>query len=142
MQVSNQMNPYASMNAYQQPVEVRSAAVTLPSTPIVEPKPELSPEEQLKQDREKQAKLDSLAAESEAKKDAQREAAVGFIAHESIKTQAEIYLSVAAESKVDLGGSSVVDGIATLRDLQKQNNAVAAYATYQENQAGTKPELY
>ena len=142
MQVSNQTNTYTSMNMYQQPVEQRGGAVIQPIIPEVDPTPELSPEDQLKQDSEKQAQLDAQAAESQAKKDAQREAAAGLIAHESKQTQAEIYLSVMADSKVSLGNDDLVGTIEVLRDIQKQNNTVAAYATYAENQAGGKAILY
>ena len=142
MQVSNQMNPYASMNMYQQPVEQRGGVVIQPIIPEVDPTPELSPEDQLKQDREKQAQLDAHAAERQAKKDAQRESAVSFIAHESKQTQAEIYLSVMADSKVNLGNDDLVGTIEVLRDVQKQNNTVAAYATYAENQTGGKSIFY
>lgn len=142
MQVQSQNNSYASMNMYQQPVETRLPINTLPEEPVVEASPELSPEDQLQQDREKQAALDAQAQESQEKKDAQREYAVGYVAHESKQTQVEIYLSVMSDSKVELGSDDLVSTIEILRDVQKENNAVAAYATYQENQNAEKATLY
>ena len=39
-----------------------------------------------------------------------------------------------SDGKVEVGGNDTADVIESLRDVQKQNNAVAAYATYEENQ--------
>ena len=76
---------------------------------------------------------------SEAQKSSQRETATNFLANQSKKSQVEIYLSVATDSKAEVGSNGdTVSILESLRDVQKQNNAVAAYATYQENQNPTK----
>jgi len=78
-------------------------------------------------------------AASQAQKDAQRATATDYLAHQSKKSQVEIYLSVATDSKVDLGSDGdTASIIESLRDVQKQNNAVEAYATYKENQDPTQ----
>lgn len=68
-------------------------------------------------------------AETQASQDAQRENAANVLAHKSNKSQVEIYLAVAKD-----GDDTTASIIESLRDVQKQNNAVEAYATYQENQ--------
>jgi hypothetical protein len=78
-------------------------------------------------------------AASQAQKDAQRDTATDYLAHQSKKSQVEIYLSVATDNRVEIGSDGdIVSVIESLRDVQKQNNIVAAYATYQENQNPTK----
>ena len=67
-------------------------------------------------------------------KNAMRATATDYLAHKSKQSQVEIYLAVATDSKVELGNDSTASIIESLRDVQKQNNAVEAYATYQENQ--------
>jgi len=67
-------------------------------------------------------------------KDAMRATATDYLAHKSKQSQVEIYLAVATDSKVELGNDSTASIIESLRDVQKQNNAVEAYATYQANQ--------
>ena len=93
----------------------------------------LTPEGQLNVANKEQASADAQAADDQASKDATRENAVDYVAYQSKKSQVEIYLSVATDSKVDLD-----DGTATLieslRETQKQNNTVQAYAQYQESQ--------
>ena len=74
------------------------------------------------------------AASEQAKKDEQRANGVDYIAHQSKQSQVEIYLSVATDSKVELGNDNTASIIESLRDVQKQNNAVEAYATYEQNQ--------
>jgi len=86
------------------------------------------------------AKADNVAeaeAESQAKQDNMRETGVDYIAQQSKQSQIEIYLSVATDSEVDVG-SSTASVVETLRDVQKQNDAVEAYAKYQENQNGSE----
>ena len=67
-------------------------------------------------------------------KDAMRSTATDYLAHKSKQSQVEIYLAVATEGKVELEHSDTASIIESLRDVQKQNNAVEAYATYQANQ--------
>ncbi len=58
------------------------------------------------------------------------------IERQSKKTQVEIYLSVATDSKVEIGGNNTIDSINTLRDIQKQNSMVSGHEIYQANQNG------
>lgn len=75
------------------------------------------------------------AATAQATRDEQRANGVDYVAQQSKQSQAEIYLSVATDSKVELGTNGDTASIVeSLRDVQKQNNAVEAYATYKENQ--------
>ena len=86
------------------------------------------------------AKADNVAeaeAESQAKQDNMRETGVDYIAQQSKQSQIEIYLSVATDGEVDVG-SSTANVVETLRDVQKQNDTVEAYAKYQENQNGSE----
>lgn len=118
MQVSNQTNNYQDLSVHQKPVTL---PVEEQKPSDVKPSPETKPE---------------IAEKSQEEKDQIRGAMVNQLEHQSKKTQVEIYLSVAAESKVEVGGNETIDSLNTLRDVQKQNNAVAAYASYQENQNG------
>ncbi len=72
--------------------------------------------------------------QNQAQKDAQRENATDYLAHKSMQSQVEIYLAVATDGKVDIGNDKTPSIIESLRDVQKQNNAVEAYATYDKNQ--------
>ena len=152
MEVSTQMNSFQMLNTYQQR---REGPVTLPVEPKV---PDYSPSEIYKasngnliSDREgnlsltpqgetnlnniKNEREAAAAQEAEAAKDEKRANFVNYIGMQSKKTQAEIYLSVAADTKVDLGvDESTIRLIESLRDVQKQNNIVQAYASYKENQ--------
>ena len=85
------------------------------------------------------AKAESAAeseAQTQAKQEQRRENGADYIAQQSKQSQIEIYLSVANNSDVSVGNETL-SIIESLRDVQKQNNAVEAYATYQENQNGT-----
>ena len=82
----------------------------------------------------KDEKTAETEAQSQAQKDAQRENGADYIAHKSMQSQIEIYLAVASDS--DDKTPSIIE---SLRDVQKQNNAVEAYATYEENQKNTNP---
>ncbi len=73
-------------------------------------------------------------ATTQAQKDAQRANATDYLAHKSMKSQVEIYLAVATDGKVDLNSDAAPTIIESLRDVQKQNNIVKAYAAYAENQ--------
>ena len=148
MEVSSQTNSLQTMNMHQKPI-----------TNPVEPKEptygnkeiyEASQGNLIRNDDEivltpqgqnnvANAKADSAVeaeAQTQAKQDQMRETGVDYIAHQSKQSQIEIYLSVATDSDVSVGNDtqSVIE---SLRDVQKQNNAVEAYATYQENQNGT-----
>jgi len=73
-------------------------------------------------------------AEVQANKDSQRETATNVLAQQSKKSQVEIYLAVATEGNDSPIENNTAQIIESLRDVQKQNNAVEAYATYQTNQ--------
>lgn len=117
MQVTNN---YQDMSAYQKPITEQPASQTS-ANPL-----ELSAE-----------KKTVVPEMNQEQKDQARSNMVGLIEHQSKKSQVEIYLSVATDSKVE--SNDTMNSINTLRDVQKQNNAVAAYATYQENQGNVKP---
>lgn len=75
------------------------------------------------------------AAEVQANRDSQRESATNVLAKQSQKSQVEIYLAVATEGNQNNPvQNNTAQVIESLRDVQKQNNAVEAYATYRENQ--------
>ncbi len=94
----------------------------------------LTPQGQNNVDNKKAENTAEAQAASEAQKDAQRSTATDYLAHKSKQSQVEIYLAVATDNKVELGNDSTASVIESLRDVQKQNNAVEAYATYKENQ--------
>ena len=149
MEVSVQTNSFQTMNNYQKNL----------TTPVEPKEPTYSNKEIYKasqgnlirndgeivltpqgQNGVANAKADNVAeaeAESQAKQDKMRETGVDYIAQQSKHSQVEIYLSVATDNEVDLGNSTA-DVIETLRDVQKQNDAVEAYAKYQENQNGSE----
>ena len=154
MQVSSNTHQYQALQAQQQPV-------TLPVQPS-EPKYsnkeiyeaskgnlirgdkgalELTPQGQTNVNNAKEDAATQVAADSQAQKDATRATATDFLAASSKKSQVEIYLAVATEGKAD-SNNATADVISNLRDVQKQNNAVQAYATYQEAQKNGSPALY
>jgi len=148
MEVSSQTNNYQAMNAYQKKVD---APVTLP----VEPKqttasPEdvykasngnvisdqsgnisLTPQGQLNASNAKTAQDTAKEEETQAQKDALRGVAVDYTATQSKKSRVEIAMAVATDSSSSSDTATVIE---SLRDVQKQNNIVQAYATYKENQ--------
>ena len=102
----------------------------------------LTPQGQNNVDNKQAAATAEEEAAAAAQKDEQRATATGYLAHQSKKSQVEIYLAVASDNKVELGNDSTASIIESLRDVQKQNNAVEAYATYSENQKGGTAVLY
>ena len=161
MQVSSQTNNYQMMNMYQMQnahkPENSIQPVPSPSEPKVSNSDlyEASNENLIKSDdtvaltpqgesnvsNAKETNAAEEAAETQEKQDAQRSYAADSLARQSKKSQVEIYLSVATDNKVELGNDSTASIIESLRDVQKQNNEVAAYATYQENQDSTKVDF-
>lgn len=160
MNAVNTNNNYQMMNMYQRPLPSDKGHVGIPENPTipVEPKPQYSPEDiyeashgnlisdkhgnisftpegELNVKNAHKEAADAAAEEAQAKRDDFRESAVDYVAYQSKKSQAEIYLSVATNSDVDLG-NDLADTLENLRDIQEQNNAVEAYAQYQENQQG------
>ncbi|MEA3522560.1 MAG: hypothetical protein U9R50_06270 [Campylobacterota bacterium] len=138
MEISNTANQYQAMHIYQKP---EHSIQPVPNPEPSEPVEELTPEEEMDARYEDQAAQDLEDAQTQAKQDAQREYAAGYVAHQSKQSQVEIYLAVATDSDVSLGNNTA-SIIESLRDVQKQNNRVEAYAIYQENQNNTQPELY
>ena len=151
-------NNYQMMNMYQR--HLPSNHVGIPENPTlpVEPKPQYTPEDiyeasdgnlisdgdgnisftpqgELNIKNAQESAAAEAEAQTQAKKDEFRNTAVDYVAYRSKKSQVEIYLSVATDSDVDLG-NDLTDTLEYLRDIQKQNNAVEAYAQYQENQNG------
>jgi len=101
----------------------------------------LTPQAETNINNAKNEAADTVAAEEQATKDARRGNATDYLATSSKKSQAEIYLAVASEGKVD-SNNATADVVNSLRDVQKQNNTVQAYATYKEAQNSTTPSLY
>jgi hypothetical protein len=152
MQISSSTNNYQSLQTQQQPVR---------TLPVQEPEPKysdkeiydasqgnlirnqdekviLTPQGKTNLNNSQDAKAAESAQAQQAQRDDKRGTATDYLAINSKKSQAEIYISVATDSE---GSSSneTVNVINELRDIQKQNNTVQAYATYKENQ--TKPYL-
>jgi len=154
MQVSSTTNQYQTLQTQQQPVTLPvENPITLPGKPS-EPQYSnkeiyeasdgnlirgddgeltLTPQGETNINNAKEDQAAQAAAESQAEKDAARATATDFLAASSKKSQVEIYLAVATEGKAD-SDNATLDVISNLRDVQKQNNAVQAYATYQEAQ--------
>ncbi|MEA3369762.1 MAG: hypothetical protein U9Q40_00310 [Campylobacterota bacterium] len=94
----------------------------------------LTPQGETNLDSKKEQNAAEAEAQSQAQKDQTRANATDYLAHKSMQSQVEIYLAVATNGKVDIGSDSTPSIIESLRDVQKQNSVVEAYATYEENQ--------
>ncbi len=96
----------------------------------------LTPQGKLNVENAKQERADAAAAEVQEKRDNLRGFVVDYAAHQSKKTQVEIYLAVATQnSDIDINiNHNSINILESLRETQKQNNIVQAYAQYQENQ--------
>ena len=146
MQVSSNTNQYQTLQMQQQPI-------TLPVQPT-EPKYSnkeiyeasqgnltrndkgeltLTPQAETNINNAKNDKAQEVTTQVESQKDDARAAATGLLNASSKKSQVEIYLAVATDGESS-SGNQTADIISNLRDVQKQNNAVQAYATYQEAQ--------
>jgi len=134
MQVSSQTNHFASEDIYK---ASKGNLVVGKDGDIV-----LTPQGQNNISNAIDAKNAEIAQENQAQKDAQKDLAVDYLGAQSKKSQVEIYLAVALDNKADLKEDAKASIFETLRDVQKQNNAVQAYAAYQENQKGGKPALF
>lgn len=93
-----------------------------------------TPQGQLNVNNAQEQKATEDATATQANRDSQRESATNTLAQQSKKSQVEIYLAVATEGNNNPIENNTVDIIESLRDVQKQNNAVEAFATYKENQ--------
>ncbi len=153
MEVSAQSNNYQMMNAQQQhviqpvPQEPASSNKDIYEASqgnVIRKDGEvgLTPQGQNNVSNKQDANVAADEAAAQAEKDAQRENATNFLGAKSKQSQVEIYLAVATDSKVELGNDDTASIIESLRDVQKQNNVVEAYATYQENQNGGKAVLF
>ena len=94
----------------------------------------LTPQGQLNLSNKQDTNAAEQTAQAQAQKDEQRVSAADLLGHKSKQSQVEIYLAVATDGEVGTKSGSTASIIETLRDVQKQNNAVEAYATYQTNQ--------
>jgi hypothetical protein len=154
MQVNTNTNQYQLLQTQQQPV-------TLP----VEPKDPiysnreiydasqgniirddegnltLTPQGQVNYNNEKEALAAQTAATIQAEKDALRATATDFIEQSSKKSQLEIYFAVATDGE-SAEDDTTIEVLSNLRDVQKQNNTIEAYAKYQEAQNSTNPSFY
>ncbi len=158
MEVSSQANSYQMMNMYQKPdnsIQPVPAPTQKPTTSAGNEdvysasngnaiKAEdgtltLTPEGELNVANAQDEKSSEVQAQEQAQQDQQRENGADYIAHKSMQSQVEIYLSVATDNKVEFGDNDTASIIESLRDVQKQNNQVEAYATYSENQKNAKP---
>ena len=149
MEVSSQTNSFGTMNMHQKPITtpVEPKEPTYGNGEIYEASQGnlirnddeivLTPQGQNSVANAQEDKMAEAEAQTQAKQDQKRENGADYIAHQSKQSQVEIYLSVATDSDVDLGNSTA-NVIETLRDVQKQNDAVEAYAKYQENQNGSE----
>ncbi len=148
MEVSSQTNSFQTMNMHQKPITtpVEPKEPTYGNKEIYEASQGnlirnddeivLTPQGQNNISNAQEDKAIEAEEQTQAKQDQMRETGVDYIAHQSKQSQIEIYLSVATDSDVSVGNDtpSVIE---SLRDVQKQNQAVEAYATYQENQNGS-----
>jgi len=152
MEISSQINNYQALSSYQQKKEPE---VTLPVEPkdpkytageiyeasngnLISDKQgniSVTPQGQNNIDNAAQEKETQAAAAKQEQKDELRGVAVDYTAAQSKKSQVEIYLAVATDGEVEIGGNNdTASIIESLRDVQKQNNTIEAYATYKENQ--------
>jgi biotin synthase-related radical SAM superfamily protein len=67
------------------------------------------------------------------KKDKTRAFLADYAGVQSKKSQWDIYMSVMTQSDVDSSDDGMINFLEELRDIQKQNNTVEAYALYAEN---------
>jgi len=153
MQVSSNTNQYQTLQSQQKPVTLPAPVEPQYSNKeiyeasqgnIIRGKDgqlSLTPQGERNINNAKEDAANKVAQEDQAQKDSARATATNFLAASSQKSQVEIYLAVATEGKVSQDNSTA-DVISSLRDVQKQNNAVAAYAQYQEAQKNGDPALY
>jgi len=135
-------NDYTSLLRYQREVSIQPV-----NDPITVPEEEFHPEIPIETKMELQDKLqekkDSYEEEQEQKEAKTREFIAGYAYIDSKKTQFEILLEGMnpEDDVIDESDSSLRESINILRDIQKQNNVVKAYATYQEGQQNDEISL-
>jgi len=146
MQVSSNTNQYQSLQA-QQPTEPKYTDKEIYEASqgnISRAKDGslgLTPQGETNINNAKNAKSEEVAEQVQTQKDETRASATNLLAASSKKSQVEIYLAVATDGKSS-SDNTTADVISNLRDVQKQNNAVQAYAAYQEAQKNGTPALY
>jgi len=133
MQVAG-TNPYAQMMVYQrpsiQPIEnPMDKPVTIPEFQ----KPELSPEQQLNLQDKVAEKTGEIRDNVEDQRDRLRQVTVGYAAIDSKKSQFEIYMNGMTGGDLESDNDNAFQFYDRLREIQKQNNTIRAYAAYQEN---------
>ena len=154
MQVSSTTNQYQALQTQQHPVTlpVQPQDPTYSNKEIYEASQgnlirgkdgeiELTPQGQTNITNAKNDAAQTAASEVQSDKDATRGVAVDYLAASSQKSQVEIYLAVATEGKASQNNATA-DVISELREVQKQNNAVQAYATYKEAEKNGLPALF
>jgi biotin synthase-related radical SAM superfamily protein len=88
-----------------------------------------------------QEKLTQAKESLDEKKDDTRAFLADYAGVQSKKSQWDIYMSVMTQSDVDTSDDGTINFLEELRDVQKQNNTVEAYALYAQNALeGTKDE--
>ena len=159
MEVSSHSNNYQTISAYQ---KSKDEAVTLPVEPnesnytasevykasngnLISDKEGnlvLTPQGQNNVNNAVDAEKEKADIVEKEKADELRGIAVDYTAAQSVKSQVEIYLAVATDNKIELSNDTTASILESLRDVQKQNSAVEAYATYKENQQAGEPALF
>jgi len=155
MQVSSTTNQYQALQTAQKPVTlpVEPKEPTYSNKEIYEASQGnlirnkdgqigLTPQGQTNINNIEDAKAAQASQAEQAQTNAERAVVVDYLGESSKQSQVEIYLAVATDGKYESNKNATADVISELRDVQKQNDAVQAYATYQENQAQGKPDLY
>lgn len=116
MEISNQINNYQALSSNQH----SQVSADVPDTVDVK-------------------KTEAVVEQEQ--KDVARNVAVDYTAAQSKKSQVEIYLASANDAKAESNTANTASILESLRDVQKQNKAVDAYATYKENQQASQPAL-
>ena len=130
--VSDTYQDYSALMRYQ-----RDATIQPIDKPVTIPediRPEIPVEKYMELQDSVREKLDDYQASKEEKEARTRRFIAGYAGIESKKTQFEILLEGmnSEDDVIDPSESSLMQTIATLRDIQKQNNIVEAYAAYQQ----------
>jgi hypothetical protein len=141
MEVNSSNNPYLQIAAYQRPMlqEESPSIQPIPKPedgPSILPIPqEEKPQKPLLSDEQKDALLEYKAqedAKEQEQRDALRQYAIASIGIDSKKTQFKIYMTGMLDEEVDITNDFTF--LESLREIQKQNEAVRGYAVYKELQ--------
>ena len=145
MEISGQTNSFEAINSHKNPVTtpVEPQKPTYSNEEIYEASQGnlirnegevvLTPQGQNNVSNTQEANAVEEQAQTQERQDTQRGEAVDYLGAQSKQSQVEIYLAVATDGE-NSSDSSTASVIESLRDVQKQNDAVQAYATYKENQ--------